>query len=66
MINNHQPKYCLFCCDLAIYVWRRVMSRGRVGAPASDFGGLEVFGEASIGATDPFRVAAELRKRVLS
>lgn len=28
---------------------------------ASDFGGLEVFGGASIGHTDPFKVAAALR-----
>jgi hypothetical protein len=36
----------------------RVVSRGKLDSPASDFGGLEVFGGASIGHTDPYRVAA--------
>lgn len=34
----------------------RMLGRGKAGAPASDFGGLEVFGQASIGHTDPFKV----------
>ncbi|KAL4448868.1 hypothetical protein ABPG77_007585 [Micractinium sp. CCAP 211/92] len=38
----------------------RVVSRGKLSSQASDFGGLEVFGGASIGHTDPFRVAAAL------
>ena len=38
----------------------RVVSRGRLSSQASDFGGLEVFGGASIGHTDPFRVAEAL------
>ena len=40
----------------------RVVSRGRLSNQASDFGGLEVFGGASIGHTDPFRVAQALRQ----
>ena len=40
----------------------RVVSRGRLSNQASDFGGLEVFGGASIGHTDPFRVAEALRQ----
>ena len=38
----------------------RVVSRGKLDAAASDFGGLEVFGGASIGHTDPYRVADAL------
>ena len=34
----------------------RIVSRGRLSSAASDFGGLEVFGGASIGHTDPYRV----------
>lgn len=39
----------------------RVVGRGKLSSQASDFGGLEVFGGASIGHTDPFRVAQALR-----
>ncbi|KAL4422818.1 hypothetical protein ABPG75_009015 [Micractinium tetrahymenae] len=39
----------------------RVVGRGKLSSQASDFGGLEVFGGASIGHTDPFRVAEALR-----
>ncbi|PSC76196.1 hypothetical protein C2E20_0078 [Micractinium conductrix] len=39
----------------------RIVSRGKLSSAASDFGGLEVFGGASIGHTDPFKVAAALR-----
>lgn len=35
-------------------VMARVVSRGKVTSPASDFGCLEVIGHASIGHTDPF------------
>jgi hypothetical protein len=38
----------------------RIVSRGQPSAVASDFGGLEVFGGASIGHTDPWRVAEAL------
>eukprot|EP00878_Enallax_costatus_P029346 GHUV01031809.1.p1 GENE.GHUV01031809.1~~GHUV01031809.1.p1 ORF type:complete len:278 (+),score=79.41 GHUV01031809.1:156-989(+) len=41
----------------------RLVSRGKLSAAAvvtSDFGGLEVFGGASIGHTDPFLVAQQL------
>eukprot|EP00951_Prasinocladus_malaysianus_P046786 scaffold647941_cov25-Prasinocladus_malaysianus.AAC.1 len=34
----------------------RLASRGKVDSKASDFGGLEVFGGASIGHTDPFSI----------
>lgn len=34
----------------------RIVSRGKVSSRASDFGGLEVFGQASIGNTDPYGV----------
>lgn len=34
-----------------------VVSRGKLETLASDFGALEVFGGASIAATDPFTVA---------
>jgi hypothetical protein len=40
----------------------RIVSRGRLTSLASDFGGLEVFGGASIGHTDPFAVVEALRK----
>ena len=43
----------------------RVVSRGRLASGASDFGGLEVFGGASIAHTDPFAVGAAL-DRVLA
>ena len=36
----------------------RIVSRGRATAVASDWGALEVFAGASIGATDPFTVVA--------
>lgn len=38
----------------------RLVSRGKLGSAASDFGGLEVFGGASIGHTDPFTVVQQL------
>ena len=38
----------------------RLVSRGRPAAVSSDFGGLEVFGGATIGHTDPWVVAAAL------
>lgn len=38
----------------------RVVSRGSLGSKASDFGALEVFGQASIGHTDPYAVIAAL------
>jgi len=38
----------------------RIVSRGKIGNVASDFGGLEVFTGASIGHTDPFQVKAAL------
>lgn len=38
----------------------RVVGRGKLGSAASDYGCLEVFGGASIGATDPYVVAAAL------
>lgn len=36
----------------------RIASRGNLASKASDYGGLEVFGGASIGHTDPFDVIA--------
>lgn len=41
-------------------VWVRLCSRGKLSVQASDFGGLEVFGGASIGHTDPFAVMAAI------
>jgi hypothetical protein len=38
----------------------RLVSRGKLSSAASDFGGLEVFGGASIGHTDPFIVVQQL------
>ena len=38
----------------------RLVSRGRAGAAASDFGALEVFAGAAIAHTDPFTVIAAL------
>lgn len=38
----------------------RLVSRGKLDNAASDYGGLEVFGGASIGHTDPYAVAAAL------
>lgn len=40
----------------SVPVIARVVSRGRANAVASDFGGLEVFGGASIGHTNPWDV----------
>lgn len=42
-------------------LYSRVVSRGRLETLASDFGALEVFGGASIAATDPFAVAKAIR-----
>lgn len=42
----------------------RVVSRGRDGSRASDYGALEVFGHASIGSTDPYRVYAALQAQL--
>lgn len=47
---------------MPVPVVARVVGRGRLSNLASDFGGLEVFGGASIGHTDPFRVAEALRQ----
>ncbi|GAX74398.1 hypothetical protein CEUSTIGMA_g1846.t1 [Chlamydomonas eustigma] len=44
----------------------RIVSRGRVGQVASDFGCLEVVGGASIGHTDPFRVMAAIDQELTS
>ncbi|GFR50092.1 hypothetical protein Agub_g12237 [Astrephomene gubernaculifera] len=48
--------------------WRpmlaRVVSRGKVTAPASDYGCLEVVGHASIGHTDPFVLMRAIDKRL--
>jgi hypothetical protein len=38
----------------------RVVARGKLDSAASDFGGLEVLGGASIGHTDPYAVLAAL------
>ena len=38
----------------------RIVSRGKLTSQASDFGGLEVFGGASVGHTDPFEIHAAL------
>ena len=42
----------------------RVVSRGKLGHPASDFGALEVLGGASIGHTDPYRVMVAIGSRL--
>ncbi len=44
----------------------RIVSRGQSGSTsfASDFGGLEVFGGASIGSDSPFRVKAALDRQL--
>ena len=44
----------------------RIVSRGKIGSRASDYGGLEVFGKASIGNTDPYRVFAALQAQLQS
>lgn len=46
---------------MAVPVVARLVSRGKLSNLASDFGGLEVFGGASIGHTDPYTVAEALR-----
>lgn len=38
----------------------RLVSRGKLSSPASDFGGREVFGGASIAHTDPVAVGAAI------
>ncbi len=40
------------------------MSRGKTSSRASDYGGLEVFGKASIGNTDPYRVFTALQAQL--
>eukprot|EP00191_Tetraselmis_sp_GSL018_P023294 CAMPEP_0177624068 /NCGR_PEP_ID=MMETSP0419_2-20121207/29272_1 /TAXON_ID=582737 /ORGANISM="Tetraselmis sp., Strain GSL018" /LENGTH=222 /DNA_ID=CAMNT_0019124729 /DNA_START=845 /DNA_END=1513 /DNA_ORIENTATION=- len=45
-------------------IMARVVSRGKLSSRASDFGGLEVFGGASIGNTDPYIVMDLLSKRL--
>jgi hypothetical protein len=42
----------------------RIVSRGRLSSPASDFGTLEVVGGASIGHTDPYKVIAAVRQKL--
>ena len=42
----------------------RLVSRGSLASKASDFGGLEVFGGASIGHTDPFAVISALDRQM--
>ncbi|EIE23757.1 hypothetical protein COCSUDRAFT_63282 [Coccomyxa subellipsoidea C-169] len=42
----------------------RIVSRGKTSSRASDYGGLEVFGKASIGNTDPYRVFAALQAQL--
>lgn len=42
----------------------RLVSRGKLDNIASDFGGLEVFGGASIGHTDPYRVLAAIDEQL--
>ena len=50
-------------CRSARMLLRRVVSRGRPSSRVSDFGGLEVFGHASIGNTDPYTVFAALQEQ---
>jgi hypothetical protein len=47
-------------------VMARLVSRGKLSSAASDFGGLEVFGGASIGHTDPFIVVQQLDAQLAS
>ncbi|BDA47698.1 hypothetical protein COCOBI_10-5490 [Coccomyxa sp. Obi] len=47
-------------------VLARIVSRGKLSSRASDYGGLEVFGKASIGNTDPYRVFAALQSQLQS
>ncbi len=42
----------------------RVVSRGKLDTLASDFGGLEVFGGASIAATDPYTVMDAIQAQI--
>jgi len=42
----------------------RLVSRGKLDSIASDFGGLEVFGGASIGHTDPYRVVEAINQQL--
>ena len=42
----------------------RIASRGNLASKASDYGGLEVFGGASIGHTDPFDVIAAVDQQL--
>ena len=42
----------------------RIVSRGNLASKASDYGGLEVFGGASIGHTDPFDVIAAVDREL--
>ena len=42
----------------------RIASRGNLASKASDYGGLEVFGGASIGHTDPFDVMAAVDQQL--
>lgn len=51
-------------CAVRVALLFRVVSRGKLSSQASDFGGLEVFGGASIGHTDPLRVIAAVDKRI--
>jgi len=45
---------------MQIWSLYRLVSRGPLSSKASDFGGLEVFGGASIGHTDPYAVMSAL------
>ncbi|KAK9844700.1 hypothetical protein WJX74_005673 [Apatococcus lobatus] len=45
-------------------VQARIASRGNLSSKASDYGGLEVFGGASIGHTDPFDVIAAVDQQL--
>lgn len=42
----------------------RIVGRGKVSSAASDFGGLEVFGQASIAHNDPYLVSKALKAQV--
>ena len=48
------------------HVIARVVSRGRMTQPASDYGCLEVVGGASIGHTDPYRLIEAIEARLLA
>ncbi len=53
---------------MGVPVVARVLSRGgaaKLGLGASDYGGLEVFGGASIGHTDPFQLIGEFDATLL-